>query len=601
MRNETILDVQLEALKLDVDSFSVLQKMTRQQECHVMATAYVWWREAQLEIGYLDNCYKKYGISKNKIKGINFRPLIKLVSSSKLARNDLEIWAKALPVIHNDFEKYAADYAVNPVDRICHFIQIRGGKTGLTGYFGNKRDDEDEPLENVALFSLNDNEFMPTLLSEARKYYETKSQSAIQLPTLLLTDDGYSVVIVKKQANGYVLVGTTKEAALIDSALVSTYRSDFEALPLTMRVVLEPLHLLNAPSSLAKSYDKFIEASNLADAWDKKRRKEKAFKRLTYKSDEKEFLLSNMQTNSGVVVKAKPRSDVMGRQHGDLFLPNSTRQSVEVRLLHQAAFNLFKPSATDKFMHVGKEFVAANYVNLETKLVIEDLNGVTTQEIKQHTINLTHPPLSFIPFHSAFGVPRWQVTSKQEKITAKWQAQVDLDWLRTAVSTFFDKWIFAYGKKANRLVNKTLNVAFDAGSVVIAYEFDAKLGYDNTKIVALPQNASTGHVELTMRSADFAFVLRQIADLSIVGDLVMAADSGALVLKFETTASTYEVWIPSCDEIGERSSTHFEAYAAVASNQFTFHIAPEDDVPDMTAAELQLIKKNIKRVKNAKS
>jgi hypothetical protein len=61
-----------------------------------------------------------------------------------------------------------------------------------------------------------------------------------------------------------------------------------------------------------------------------------------------------------------------------------------------------------------------------------------------------------------------------------------------------------------------------------------------------------------MRSADFAFVLRQIADLSVIGDLLMVADNDALVLRFSTTASDYEIWIPACNENGERIATHFD-------------------------------------------
>ena len=593
------LDQQLDRLKQEVNDVSVLQKMTREQEQLVMATVYMWWRDAVRVPGYLDECYASNYITKKKTQGENFRPLLKLVTSSKLTRNDETFWNEALRAVHEDFENNLEHYAEDAIDRICHFIRANGGKTGLAGYH-NKSDDDEAPVEEIGLYSLAESELIATLTAEAKNYYASKATSTVQLPALQVNDAGYSVVIVKKQGNGYALVGTTNKTKLLDAALVSTYRSDFEALPLTMRVVLEPLHILNIPSCLASSYSKFIEVSNLVDAWDEKRRKENAFKRLTYRAQQQDFLLSPMQTDVAVVVKAKPKSDVMERQLGDMFLPLSTRQSVEVRLLHQGVFNLFKPSSENKFTRVRDGYIAANHVRLMTKVAVEDAAGVKADEIVLRASDLSHPPLSFIPFHDVFGEPRWQVTNKTESINALWQADVDLNWLREAATEFLDKWIAAYGKKANRPVNKTLRLIMNANELVIAYEFDSDLGYDNEKSVALPADTAKGQVELTMRSADFAFVLRQIADLNVEGSLRMQADADGMVLNFSTTASDYEVWIAACDEKGNRRDDHFMAYKPEQSQGLKLDIEPEDDVPEVTQAELETMRANIERIQNAK-
>ncbi len=592
------LDLQLAELKTDIDNVSVLLKMTGDQERLVIASVYMWWRDARQQGDYLEQCYASANIRSNKTREANFRPLLKLVTSSRIASGYEDTWTKALRAVDADFSQNLEHYAVDPVGRICHFIKTNGGKTRLA-YHGKTEDDEDEGVEAIGLYTLDDSELLATLKAEARNHY-AKGAANIQLPALQLNDDGYSVVIVKKQGAGYALVGTTNETKLLDAALVSTYRSDFEALPLTMRVVLEPLHMLNIPNCLASSYAKFIEVSNLADAWDPKRRKEKAYKRLTYRAAEQDFLLSTMQTDAAVVIKARPLSDVMGRKSGDLFLPNSTRQSVEVNLLHQGAFNLFKPSAADKFTSVGSGYIAANYVDLMTKVAVDDVDGITAQEVEANTANLSHPPLSFIPYHTVFGEPRWQVVNKTQRIKASWQADVDLDWLRHASTAFLDKWIAAYGKKANRPVNKTLKVALDAKDLTIAYEFDAALGYDNLKRIALPVNSAQGYVELAVRSTDFAFVLRQIADLNVVGSISMQADVAGMVVNFSTTASDYEIWIAACDERGNRIAAHFAAYCPVQTKGLALQIEPEDDVPDVTQAELDVMRANIERIKNAK-
>ena len=592
------LDTKLAELKMDMENVLILQKMSRDQERMVMASVYMWWRDAQQQIDYLEQCYASANITKNRTRDANFRPLLKLVTSSQMASGDVDTWNKALRAVHEDFDKNIEHYAIDPVGRICHFIKTNGGKTGLA-YHSKVEDDEDVEAEAVSLYTLDDSELLATLLVEARNYY-AKGAANIQLPALQLNDYGYSVVIVKKQGAGYALVGTTNETKLLDAALASTYRSDFEAMPLTMRVVMEPLHILNVPNCLASSFAKFIEVSNLVDAWDEKRSKEKAYKRLTYRAAEQDFLLSTMQFDSSVVVKAKPKSDVMGRKTGDLFLPNSTRQSVETKLLHQGTFNLFDPSSANNFTNVGRGYIAASYVNLTTKVAVDDVEGVTAQQVLANTTNLSHPPLSFIPFHAAFGEPRWQAVNKTQCIKASWHADVDLDWLRNASTEFLDKWIAAYGKKANRQVNKTLSAALDVNGLSIGYEFDNDLGYDNIKTVALPAGSAHGHVELVMRSGDFAFVLRQVADLSIVGAVHMQADADGLVLSFSTTASDYEIWIAACDKEGKRSAVHFMAYRPEQTKGLEFPIPPEDDFPEVTEQERSEMEKNIERVRNAK-
>ena len=598
MANKKTLDAQLLQLVADMGHFDVLQKLTNEQERLIMANVYMWWRNARQVDDYLNECYERNSITHNKTRdGLNFNPLLKLCTSGNISSSDLTTWSKALKVLHKDFEAHPRHYAHDPIGSLCNFIKLHGGKTGLAGYHVAVDDEEDLTVAGVGLYTLHETEFLPTLQQAARKHFDTKPQTHIALPALQTTADGYSVVIVKKQGYGYALVGTANDTKLIDTALVATYRSDFEALPLTMRVVLEPLHILNVPKVLASSAEKFYEVSNLIDAWDPKRRKEKAYKRLTYVTGEQQFLLSNMQVDAGVVVKAKPKNEVITRKYGDMFLSNRTRQSVEVRLLHQGAFNLFKPSAEKKFKNVPTGFLAGCYVDLETKLEIETKDGVTAIDIKQHTTNLQHSPLSFMPFNKAFGAARLQVVNKTTHIKPKWKANVGLDWLRFASTEFFDRWIVEYGKKSTRPVNKTLGLALASSAITIAYEFDDELGFDNTKQIPLPSKSAKGAVELMMRSADFAFVVRQIADLNVLGDIELLADSDALVLKFETTASSYECWIPACDEEGKRSSKHFNAYEVVQSDTLKMHIDPEDDVPEPTAEVMELLRANIARIK----
>ena len=215
MVSKKTLDAQLVQLVTDMGELDVLQKLTNEQERLVMANVYMWWRDARRMAGYLDECYERNSITHNKTRdGLNFNPLLKLCTSGNISSSDLTTWSKALKVLHKDFEAHPQHYAHEPIERLCHFIKLKGGKTGLAGYHFEASDDEDAAIADVELYTLNETEFLPTLQQAARKHFDAKPQTPIALPALQTTADGYSVVIVKKQGNGYALVGTANEAKL---------------------------------------------------------------------------------------------------------------------------------------------------------------------------------------------------------------------------------------------------------------------------------------------------------------------------------------------------------------------------------------------------
>lgn len=604
MAAHTELDRQLDELQLDVANLQVLQKQAWAQERRIMAEGYVWWLGASEIDGYLDTVYDQHHITHNKLSsGNNFRPLVRLFFNSRVTENDLTQWQAALRRVHEEVTAKPVHYQYDTVERIAHFIKTNGGKSGLAGYHNKSQNDNDKPLyentedDSIELFEVSESELTAVLQQEARRFYTGRRQQHITLPALHWTSAGYSVVVVRNDGSTAQLVGTTNNATLIDTALVSTYRNDFAALPTTMRVVLEPLHVLNEPCILAASHDKLRELGNIQDAWSDKGRKEKSHRRLIYRPATADFLLSYLGVDASVVLISKPKLPVISRDHGDLFLPQSTRRSVETRLLHQAMFNLFTTSTPDQFNTVSPGFIAANYVRLDTKLVLEDVDGITANMIKNVAANINHAPLSLIPFYLSVGTPRWQADCNRAAFGHSWQADVGLDWLRGFTTSFLNKWIPAYGSKANRAVNKTLNLSLSPQALLIGYELDPKLGYDNVLSLPLPIGSAQGGVMLAVRSSDFAFAFKQISDLDVMGPINLQASETALVVKFETEVSCYQCWIPASDDRGERVAKCFAPYTPEMSSGFEMQLDLDDMVPEPTQQEDELLKKNLARFK----
>jgi hypothetical protein len=61
--------------------------------------------------------------------------------------------------------------------------------------------------------------------------------------------------------------------------------------------------------------------------------------------------------------------------------------------------------------------------------------------------------------------------------------------------------------------------------------------------------------------ADFAFLMRQIADLTLTTDMTMEASVELIKLRFSTAATDYTCWIPACSKDGVRSAVGFSKYA----------------------------------------
>lgn len=582
------LDQSLDLLQAESANVRVQVKISAKIERRFYAGVYVWWRQASQIAGYLEANYAQRGIDFiPKQNRISWRPLLKLVTDHSITVNDLSLWSKALDAVHADVLSDPAHYSADPLGQIDFFIEQRGGKTGLAGYHSKDEDEfDDQPsVKAQMLFELDDDEFEPAFLSEAEDHFSTVGGTALaDAPAAHLTKNGFGIVLVRKDRTGLEVLSTSNAVQLVRETLISSYRSELGALPATMRAVIEPLHVLNVPRVIAKSFDKFAEYVSVQERTGKGKVARPSNRRLTYRPLTGDFLLSLANVDSSVVIVARPKTSVINRAAGDLFLPAYVRRSIEVRLLHQRMFNMFAPSASEEFISAPGNGLTDCFVGLRPKATLIDLiktSGISEAQARARISNLRHPAIAFVPYIED-GKDHWQAAPKNEAFAATWQAVVSLDWLRDATRSFFDEWIAEYGGKAKREMNLTMHVTFDAAGLLISHEFGDDAGWGTTKQIAIGPKIASGTADKTVRSTDFAFVLRQIADLEVTGPLQMEADHDALRLTFETAALSYAVWIPSCNEKGVRSGKKFEPY-----HPLTTGLAPDpfDDHTDWEVDE----------------
>ncbi|WP_421696179.1 hypothetical protein [Aestuariivirga sp.] len=554
----------------EASAVSTQIKITSAAERQFYAKSYLWWRQAQTAPKYLETVYAAKGISFNATQNrINWRPLLKLVTDGRITKTDLDIWSRAFAAIHDDFESDPEHYAHDPVGKIDYYIDSKGGKTGVAGYHDKADDlDDDDADESAEIYSLvyelDDDELKPVFEKLAKVYYGSAPSLAAQTAsTAHFTEHGFGLALIRSGKPGFEYLSTINMVDLVDTVLVDSYRSDFVAAPTGLRPILETLHILNIPRVLSRSIDKFAEFTKIQGEGLSKTTV-RANKQLIYRPNSKDFLLSRAHLLAAACVVARPKKDLFTEAKSDLLLSPYLRQSIEVRLLHQRTFNLFAPCEGDKYtcndMGGVEDFSLAVAPKQE---LLDHLQGAgLDQKAIDRISNLNHDTIRFHPLPADHAL-RTMAEPNVSGFVPTWTATVDIAWLSVAVSSFFDHWIVEYGVKSNRQMNRTMSIGLDSHGVLIGYEFNSDLGFDSSKELPFLTAVAQGTANLVVKSSDFAFMLRQVSDLPISGQINIAASEDVFSLNFETEACSYTVYIPASDDSGTRKRSGLRVYNVV--------------------------------------
>src|SRR6056297_1109115 len=101
------LDAQLDTLKNAAQQQTATYRTSRDQLHQAIVDAYLWWREAEAQKGYLEATYKAAGITTRK-RGSNqpnFYPLVRLVWSIDIKKQagTVSNWARSILALHEEF------------------------------------------------------------------------------------------------------------------------------------------------------------------------------------------------------------------------------------------------------------------------------------------------------------------------------------------------------------------------------------------------------------------------------------------------------------------------------------------------------------------
>jgi hypothetical protein len=565
------LDAKLASLKDAARQQTATYSTSRDQLHQAIVDAYLWWRDADKQAGYLDATYKAAGINtrKRSSNSPNFYPLVRLVWNLDISKQagTVSNWARSLLALHDEFTNKPQLYARNARADLVNFIKDEGG---LGGVRGERKMTADELEAEETSGVMQEQRGRPKLTAPAPANVTASKLEAVKtitakatvpnFPTAVTNAENLVVMLGRRNASGQIeIVGSNYGDALVQSALDACTALDRSSVTPSLRLVAEALEPHALPAKLEKYRKKFFDDSEvertitLKELDDKGNPKTQVQKvkqatRLRYRPAFKDFLISKTAAPASLVTYAHPHKSFDCPK--EVILRGEDRSWIERELLNQQKLTLYRATPENGLEATNGTVKASHMLDLEDagsehkrKLYFYDSSTVPTETNEQ-------------PHISDPGGLAWD-----------WELDASVQWL----AEFDARCASPYINKIRGFFNQSkyaslqLQVGKDGLSLRYWYEDGA---YASN--YSLPFNANAkrrgkkANDELfTANAKDLALVFAVLPTLPITSSSVqLSGNQDVLRVKYRTELADYETYIPAADTAGVRSSAVFEMYGA---------------------------------------
>lgn len=524
-----------------------------------LAELYMWWRSATDVNGYLDAEYAKLGrkLKKKVNYGINFAPLFWLAwgNDNGLTDDKCRRWSIALNKLNAVYES-EKQYHTDSVAKLENFIKSKGGVDGLVGS-GSAQDSEDDVGEDDDDDTFDENgnatwnkpelpqfgvdEMLALLYDSARSFYSNSyAPSTINLShTLPLTADSLGIVLVRKVGDSYQLIGASNDDSMAKPLAIQMYLRDFSVVPPSIRTLVELVSTQCLPLRLQPAYESLIDpASKKAGA------SRKAIRRVMYRHDRGEFVLSPIRSESGVVTVARPVHPMLANAAKDVLLSTRSRRAIERRLVSSGDFNLYAPAHRDLIPEYPLQHVASHAMRIQHRFAERE-----------------YVHLDFWPFYNGLPSSCGQLVALDRSATAPtWQATLTLAWFRKFALDFTGPWVQSHGVHIKRGHQYVMRLLFTESALHVEFVYRDGV-FENDHEIAVDQSPVSGQrIQVCVLSKDFIVAMQAIADLGVVSQIDVTVNADVIGVNFSTSGAAYCLSIPTCSLDGERSKTAFAQY-----------------------------------------
>ena len=526
-----------------------------------LAEVYFWWLQAKAIPDFLDVLYAQLNRKfKSKVKyGTNYAPLLNLVwSSNNCSDSDADRHSRALNKIDQEYCAKPSYYDKDRIAKMAQFIENSNGVAGLVGYGKTSDEDDESPVFHKRKPNpISDGVKLDALFGAAKGYYAAN----VIAPTLdfsdglPVTEDELSVILVRKAATGYQLLGATNDAELVKSIAVTNFRHTFRALPNSISTIVETLRTQCLPPKILAMQHQLIDKAKEKHSDNSPKL---SVRRLVFRNSTSDFLLSPIRATSGVVTIGKPKSLVLDDVGTDVFLSTRARLALERRAISNYDFNLFAAESTSNLKAYPQDDTASHVMRFQNIADPTDFIHLDFWRFDEHVIGIPIPQVDI-----------------DRAAKGKWifEHRLPLGWFRQLSLDVIDRWFASHALYIKREPNRVCHIELSNSKLVV--EFVMK---DNQYELRREMPFPTPAVKFKTLNAffltkDLMPALQSVADFDIEGEVTLEANADLLRLQFGTGAASYVICVPTSDDNGVRNSSAFTSYAPQG---FTPFIAPPD-------------------------
>ena len=579
----TDLDMQLAAIQDIAAEQERQHQSSRKLLFQSLAETYVWWKKASWDNAYLEKIYadngiKQRGLKQNQVTKADFLRLVKLiyVKQSSIPKNIQLIsnWASTIFALYHRFSnddgwlRVAENNEKQAVAELMNYMKDSGGTTALAKKFADLG--EEEGVEETPKSPSKKPSQAPSderrstnkraLLNLQKTHLpNVKGEQLASTISVAADADNLAVLLVKRNGDKLEIIGSSNDEAAVNSALLDvglTYDGDVAP---SLRLLCEALAVHAPPKQLKNPKGKFYprySAKIEGDEGELIEIKQICYPRLLIQKDGNMLISKRHQQASltSVVIPNTPLSN-----GSELFLRGNDRDYLEQELINNKFLPLYTAKQntrlvkTDDGVQAAKQITLKHLVsgsNYERNLYFYD---VSILDVGGETKTTSIQPKPNLPSKHKFNY----------KLTA------DLELLKQ-LSQKFEEWAIAKNNVFKRRSDSCIDFEVRDTEIRI-HEWWENGGYVRTHKVPFSKRSrinkgvvttSKGGIKGTRISPlDIVQLFQILPKLQLKNNAITIEGSTELLkFSYQTELASYEVYVPSANEFGERSADGFAEY-----------------------------------------
>jgi hypothetical protein len=519
-----------------------------------LAWVYLWWVRASKVKGLLEEQYAAHNIGGHSVVGEEkFTRLLRLTWQLDWAdesKATLQQWSLALRKLHNEYESNKEAYKLNAQEKLAQFIDASGGIRKLIGADKYFEDGNNEPIKkskSKSGRSVEDTELLKSKHLElgVQHFAKAKSISSIQSTKPIAVNRlGYALALIRAKSNGsFDVLATVSEEEQIRTAIISSYKRDNTVAPSVLQLLTEIIGTQSIPTAMERHRDT-LQDSKKVTTENGEVLAVKQYKRLLFRKQQRDIILSENRTACSVVTVVKPKANILVSSK-DVFLRVQDRRYLEQAIIQQQDLSIYTANDKSKVPVLRDTEVKASH-----KLVLENKLLRSRRAIYFYALDTV----------GEYSRAQADVNSECAEAT-QWTATVDKLWIENLYVGFVGSWLAEYGEHITRPKHKTIRIEF--GRTQLAFKHYGERGNLTTssKPFDIANVANTSKpIKPLFLTKDIMPVLASLAAADIVGSVKISANEELLTLSYKTALATYTVSVPTCTVSAKRNSAAFSAY-----------------------------------------